>query len=179
MTDKAIEALKVLSENVRHKAGIEFGGLRDNEATRSAIVTLMEFARAALEAKAEPVAVFRCQYDETGCIENHWIEWLVDASKLSDMDVLYSAPPTTAEVKAQALEDRIFVGFTNGAQILYANDSCVGEGAFYSDTDNDCYIPLYMLKRHVYRLQSTSFGEVTLDRIKSLQSEVKRLREEG
>jgi hypothetical protein len=56
MTDKAIEALKVLSENVRHKAGIEFGGLRDNEATRSAIVTLMEFARAALEAKAEPVA---------------------------------------------------------------------------------------------------------------------------
>ncbi len=43
----------------------------------------------------------------------------------------------------------IHVGFTNPAQIGYAKDE---SGFFYPDTDNQCYIPLYMLKRHLNRM---------------------------
>lgn len=47
-------------------------------------------------------------------------------------------------------EELFFVGYTNGAQVLYASEE---EGAFYKDTDHDCCIPLYMLKTHEHRLQ--------------------------
>ena len=63
----------------------------------------------------------------------------------------------------------IFVGYTNGNQILYATGINGGEGSFYADTDNDCYIPLYMLKSHAHRLQSTSNMSVTLDKLKKAQ----------
>lgn len=43
----------------------------------------------------------------------------------------------------------IHVGYTNQYQVGYAKDD---QGAFYPDTDNDCYIPLYMLATHVHRL---------------------------
>lgn len=66
-------------------------------------------------------------------------------------------------------DELIFVGYTNGHQILYASEAGEGEGAFYSDTDNDCYIPLYMLKTHWHRLESTTNGEVTLERIRAAQ----------
>lgn len=62
-------------------------------------------------------------------------------------------------------EDKIFVGYTNGYQILYANEVGEGEGAFYSNTDNESWIPLYMLARHAHRLESTTNGEVTLDKV--------------
>lgn len=66
----------------------------------------------------------------------------------------------------QELHDElIFVGYTNGYQILYANDAIEGEGSFYSNTDGDSIIPLYMLKTHYHRLESTTNGNVTLDRI--------------
>jgi len=42
----------------------------------------------------------------------------------------------------------IHVGFTNKYQLDYANEA---EGAFYADSDNECYIPLYMLKAHSMR----------------------------
>ncbi|WP_029511155.1 hypothetical protein [Marinobacterium stanieri] len=42
----------------------------------------------------------------------------------------------------------IHVGFTNGNQVEYAKTE---EGAFYPDTDNDCWIPLYMLAVHAHR----------------------------
>lgn len=71
----------------------------------------------------------------------------------------------------------IFVGYTNGHQISYASEPD-GEGCFYSNTDNECYIPLYMLETHRHRIESTSNGEVTTsgnhDR---LVEENKRLRE--
>lgn len=63
----------------------------------------------------------------------------------------------------------VFVGYTNGHQILYGAKSQGGEGSFYSDTDNDCYIPLYMLKSHAHRLQSTTNMTVTLDRLREAQ----------
>ena len=63
-------------------------------------------------------------------------------------------------------DELIFVGYTNGHQVLYATEQHGGEGTFYSDTDNDCYIPLYMLKTHAHRLENTTNGAVTLERIK-------------
>ena len=72
---------------------------------------------------------------------------------------------------AEEKEDLIFVGYTNGYQILYASESSGGEGAFYSNTENECYIPLYMLKTHAHRLQSTTGGNVTLNRVKCAKKE--------
>ena len=50
----------------------------------------------------------------------------------------------------KAQEDLFFVGYTNGAQVLYASED---EGSFYSNTENGCFIPLYMLKTHEHRLE--------------------------
>ena len=46
-------------------------------------------------------------------------------------------------------DELVHVGYTNPYQIKYAKDE---EGSFYPDTDNECYIPLYMLKKHKHRL---------------------------
>lgn len=62
-------------------------------------------------------------------------------------------------------EDICFVGFTNGSQISYANEDNGGEGAFYFNTENECYIPLYMLKTHLHRIESTSGGNVTAEEL--------------
>lgn len=62
----------------------------------------------------------------------------------------------------------IFVGYTNGRQIYYA--ASLENGAFYPDTEENCMIPLYMLKTHWHRLESTSDGEVTLEMIKEVWS---------
>ena len=59
--------------------------------------------------------------------------------------------------KELANKDLLHVGFTNGAQIKYAKDE---EGAFYPDTDGDCYIPLYMLKSHEHRIETTSIEQL-------------------
>jgi len=66
-------------------------------------------------------------------------------------------------------EELIFVGYTNGYQILYGAESQGGEGLFYSDTENECYIPLYMLKTHAHRLQTTTNMSVTLERVREAQ----------
>lgn len=68
-------------------------------------------------------------------------------------------------------DDLVLVGYTNGAQILYASEVSEGQGAFYRDTEHDCCIPLYMLRSHWHRLESTTNGEVTLERIKAAQKE--------
>lgn len=71
----------------------------------------------------------------------------------------------------------ILVGFTNGHQISYASEP-EGEGCFYSNTDNECYIPLYMLETHHHRIESTSYGEVTTSgNHDCLVEENKRLRD--
>lgn len=56
--------------------------------------------------------------------------------------------------------DLCFIGFTNGLQISYGLDNG-GEGAFYSDCENKCHIPVYMLKAHTHRIETTSDGIVT------------------
>jgi hypothetical protein len=88
--------------------------------------------------------------DEFNQLQSEWIKRCIDN-----------------ETKQDSL---FFVGYTNGAQILYASDSNHGgEGSFYKDTENNCCIPLYMLKTHWHRLQSTTDGEVTLERIREAQ----------
>lgn len=59
------------------------------------------------------------------------------------------------------MSELIFVGYTNGSQIKYAEEC---EGAFYPNTYNECYIPLYMLKTHQHRIESTSNGDYRLVR---------------
>lgn len=67
----------------------------------------------------------------------------------------------TKNIKAiKTQEELFFVGYTNGAQVLYATED---SGSFYKDTDNDCYIPLYMLKAHEHRLKTEYFGGLDFD----------------
>ena len=68
---------------------------------------------------------------------------------------------TETKEKTEAL---IFVGYTNGYQILYAAEEA---GTFHPDTDSDCCIPLYMMKRHAHRLETTSDMSVTLEKLKA------------
>jgi len=71
------------------------------------------------------------------------------------------------EKREGKLEKLIFVGYTNGHQILYGAEDV---GSFYSNTDNDCFIPLYMMERHAHRLQNTSGMNVTLEKVLAAQS---------
>lgn len=60
------------------------------------------------------------------------------------------------ELKAKLERDRlIHVGYTNGSQLCHAKVENGGEGAFYSDTEGNCFIPLYMLACHLHRLDGT------------------------
>lgn len=45
----------------------------------------------------------------------------------------------------------IHVGFTNEHQVTYVTEQ-KEDGAFYPDSDNECYIPLYMLNVHSHRV---------------------------
>jgi hypothetical protein len=56
----------------------------------------------------------------------------------------------------------IFVGYTNGDQLLYTAES---EGMMFNNTENGCHIPLYMLKQHAHRIETTSEMNVTLEQI--------------
>lgn len=55
--------------------------------------------------------------------------------------------------------DTCFIGFTNGANLKLLHET--GYGAVYSDTKQECFIPLYMLKSHLHRIETTSGGKVT------------------
>lgn len=68
------------------------------------------------------------------------------------------------------IEDKlIFIGYTNGIQISYASDD---EGSFYNTTEEECYIPIYMLKTHAHRLETTSAGSVTLESLKATKDTI-------
>ena len=60
-----------------------------------------------------------------------------------------------------------FVGFTNGDQIKYGLTDKDG-GSFYPDTGHDCLIPLYMLKTHWHRIESTSKTGFSFDHMESI-----------
>jgi hypothetical protein len=59
--------------------------------------------------------------------------------------------------KELANKELLHVGFTNGDQI---KNCVVEEGSFYPDTKGCCYIPLYMLKSHDHRIETTSIEQL-------------------
>ena len=63
----------------------------------------------------------------------------------------------------------IFVGYTNGDQISYANEGEKGEGLLFGNSDNNCHIPLYMIKVHAHRIQTTSITGFNLEKLKNLK----------
>lgn len=109
----------------------------------------------------------------------HSVEWLCKYKDLKAGDLLYTTPqPAPVQETDDPHDKLIFVGYTNGSQILYANDrSHGGEGLFFKDFDNDCMIPLYMLSTHYHRLETTSFGEVTLERLRKVQQDTPQSQE--
>jgi hypothetical protein len=71
--------------------------------------------------------------------------------RIDELDGELAASKVDAERYKRELQQKelVHVGYTNPYQIKYAKDE---EGSFYPDTDNECYIPLYMLKKHKHRL---------------------------
>lgn len=61
--------------------------------------------------------------------------------------------------------DLILIGYTNGDQIMYAAEEETAEGSFYRDSENNCLMPVYILKAHENRIRTTSIGEITLDEV--------------
>ena len=47
----------------------------------------------------------------------------------------------------------VHVGYTNGANIKLMQGT--DYGAMYSNTNQNCYIPLYMLEGHLHRIETT------------------------
>jgi hypothetical protein len=67
-------------------------------------------------------------------------------------DMIQSQDKRIAELGAELKTHKdklVHVGYTNPHQVKYAKDE---SGLFYPDTENECYIPLYMLKQHEHRL---------------------------
>ncbi|WP_346839787.1 hypothetical protein [Microbulbifer sp. SAOS-129_SWC] len=84
---------------------------------------------------------------------------------LDEVDPAFTAH--APEQPPEQLHDQLFfVGYTNGYQVQYGAEE---EGSFYNNTDRDSVIPLYMLKIHQCRLESTTGGAVTLDSIKAVR----------
>jgi hypothetical protein len=85
---------------------------------------------------------------------NHWYEM----GKMPDNDIHSLADIARIVELEKELDQKslYFVGYTNGNQIAYAKED---EGSFYVNTDNDCYIPVYMLAVHLHRLGGTASEE--------------------
>jgi hypothetical protein len=49
----------------------------------------------------------------------------------------------------------IHIGFTNESQVQYVTEE-KEDGSFYPNSDNGCYIPVYMLDVHAHRVGSDS-----------------------
>lgn len=78
---------------------------------------------------------------------------------------LYPKALQTLAEHIEAMKDQnelFFVGYTNGAQVLSASED---EGSFYSDTENECFIPLYMLKTHEHRLEGSLTSGLNFEKI--------------
>jgi len=57
------------------------------------------------------------------------------------------------KLMAKDYRELVFVGYTNGLQIERGSED---KGAFYSNTDNGCFVPLYMLECHSHRARITA-----------------------
>lgn len=74
----------------------------------------------------------------------------------------------------RAESEYILIGYTNGDQIFYASEAD-GQGSFYPDSENNCYIPVYMLKTHWHRIRSTSFQSGENDRFEEFADNIERI----
>lgn len=60
------------------------------------------------------------------------------------------------ELKSELRQEKlIHIGFTNESQVQYVTED-KEEGAFYPNSDNGCYIPVYMLNVHAHRVGPNS-----------------------
>jgi hypothetical protein len=111
-------------------------------------------------------------------IKKHIISVYETHKEMGDPVTAYDLAELAENIQKKNIEnlksvdnDLIFVGFTNGAQILYANDS-EGEGSFYRTSEHNCIIPLYMLGCHVNRIETTTDGSVNLGMIIEARSSI-------
>lgn len=65
-----------------------------------------------------------------------------------------------------AMKQHKHVGYTNGANIKLLHET--DYGAIYSTTDQNCFIPLYLLEDHIHRIETTGGDELTAKKMKSL-----------
>ena len=85
-------------------------------------------------------------------------EYHLHKENLELSEQLAKANERVAELtKELANKELLHVGFTNGDQI---KNGVVEEGSFYPDTKGCCYIPLYMLKSHEHRIETTSIEQL-------------------
>lgn len=99
----------------------------------------------------------------------------IKASQLEDMDEVIqlifhewwneekhdSLDQMQAITESEYQDKLIHVGFTNGANLKLLDGT--GYGAMYSDTKQNCYIPVYMLKAHEHRIELTGGDATDID----------------
>jgi len=81
-------------------------------------------------------------------IESDWPEYEIAWKMIQDR-MTGKAALSQQDAAHQQMQKLIHVGYTNPNQIGYAKEE---SGSFYPGTENECYIPLYMLKIHEHRL---------------------------
>lgn len=120
--------------------------------------------------KASPVeAVVSCRDLSTKIdIRKHLMETARIHRDMGDPLTIEDLADLALDIQTKNIEaheknqELFFVGYTNGAQVLYASEE---EGSFYKDTENECYIPLYMLKTHEHRLSGSLTNGLNFEKI--------------
>jgi len=72
----------------------------------------------------------------------------------------------------KSIDGYLHVGYTNGANIKMLINT--DYGAMYSDTKQDCYIPLYMLSGHAHRIELTGGDKETAMELNKNESNNKK-----
>ena len=87
-------------------------------------------------------------YTASQAANHQQLRVMYDAMK-SERDALAAQ---VKELKSELRQEKlIHVGFTNESQVQYVTED-KEEGAFYPNSDNGCYIPVYMLNVHAHRV---------------------------
>lgn len=157
---------KVTNEAAQHKITADYAKrhLEQCEAALSAEQNKREEVEQQLAKANERVSELEKQFETQ--MTNDFVTTTDQAKRITELEKYnldlanesHKYQERCAELEKElANKDLLHVGFTNGAQIKYAKDE---EGAFYPDTDGDCYIPLYMLKSHEHRIETTSIEQL-------------------
>ena len=87
-------------------------------------------------------------YTASQAANHQQLRVMYDAMK-SERDALAAQ---VKELKSELRQGKlIHIGFTNESQVKYVTED-KEEGAFYPNSDNGCYIPVYMLNVHAHRV---------------------------